>query len=115
MVSSGKKILTLSVATAILSLIPIGTFIVKSVQSRGTVKPVEPLTEKVKTVDYFAEIGMSYAESSPSAIAGDFDGDGDLDYIIVQKDGSMGDNYKTRSYFMENDGKGNFKLKTYTK
>ncbi len=114
MVSLGKKLVTAGVATAILSLIPIGTFIVKSVQSRGTVKPVEPLIEKVKTVDYFAEIGMSYAESSPSAIAGDFDGDGDLDYIIVQKDG-MGDNYNTKSYFMENDGKGNFKLRTYTK
>ena len=67
-------------------------------------------TQESARVDYCAEIDVGIdRKSSPSKIVGDFDGDGDLDYIITVNQWGN----KIYSFFLENDGKGNFKLKQY--
>ena len=65
---------------------------------------------------FFNEIPPAVSDSSPAVISGDFDGDGDIDYIIIQTESiDSWSNTKTRSRYLENDGKGNFKLRQYEK
>lgn len=68
--------------------------------------------EASKPKDYFYQI-PSHHNLSTASIAitsGDFDKDGDLDIVSANLDDNG-----TRLYFFEGDGKGNFKLKTYSK
>ena len=74
--------------------------------TKGTKEAPKP---KEEVRDYFAKVPMSY-ESGMGLNSGDFDGDGDLDLIVGARDDRGG-----KLYFFENDGKGNFKLRTYSK
>lgn len=67
--------------------------------------------EEVK--DYFAEIPMHHAPLSTASVAmtsGDFNRDGNLDVVLSNLDDNG-----TMLYFFEGDGKGNFKLRQYSK
>jgi len=48
-------------------------------------------------------------ESGMAMVSGDFDGDGDLDFIIGAHDPEFAT--EGRAYFYENDGDGNFRIK----
>ncbi len=57
---------------------------------------------------YFASVLMAY-ESGMALTSGDFDGDGDLDFIVGAKYPDF--KGKANLYLYLNDGKGNFSLK----
>ena len=61
-----------------------------------------------KNEDYFATIPMEYG-TGMAMISGDFDNDGDEDFIVGAKDPDT--SRMARAYFYENDGKGNFYLR----
>lgn len=82
----------------------IGTISLSGCDSREQSRHIE-----INGTDYFAEISPCYGESSPSIISGDFDGDGDLDFICAQQD--VNGNNQTRFYYFENDGRGHFTLR----
>ena len=76
--------------------------------------PPSPTPQKSVRPDYFAAfpIGPRYGVALTN---GDFDGDGDLDFIVATYAPPVGDyplNEKPipdgKLYFLENDGKGNF-------
>jgi hypothetical protein len=71
----------------------------------------DKVIEEILPEPYFADIPVSHQDSSPDADFADIDGDGDLDYIITQKEMDSWGNYRTRSYLFKNDGKGNFTLR----
>jgi hypothetical protein len=53
----------------------------------------------------------AYGETGMCMVSGDFDGDGDLDLIIGAITAGL-DKSNASGYFLENDGKGNFSLRT---
>jgi len=69
---------------------------------------------KPERIDYFAEIPLK-SLSGMAMTSGDFDKDGDLDLIDLIVGAYAPNAYYARLYFFEGDGKGNFKLKTYSK
>lgn len=69
--------------------------------------------EVPQKVDYFDSIPM-VIYSGMALISGDFDNDGDLDFIVGARDGSLSTE-AGRLYFFENDGKGNFTKREYSK
>jgi len=78
-------------------------------------KNSKPKTEEVKQKvpevrSYFAEIPTNN-ESGITMTTGDFDGDGNLDLIVGAYKANTG---TARLYFFKGDGKGNFKLGTYS-
>jgi hypothetical protein len=66
-----------------------------------------------KRESYFAQIPMAHSNGIGMAV-GDFDKDGDLD-LIVGIVGAASSGNIANLYFFEGDGKGNFKLRTYSK
>lgn len=66
--------------------------------------------EQEPTKPYFAEVPMRF-DSGIAMTNGDFDGDGDLDIIVGAREGAISTN-GGRLYHFENDGLGNFTLKT---
>ena len=55
---------------------------------------------------YFASVPMDY-KTGAAGVAGDFDGDGDLDLVVIAKDTALSSS-NARLYLFKNDGKGNF-------
>ncbi len=87
------------------------------VEDTEPVKPIEPVKEEVKTVDYFATAPRG---SDSLAVKGDFNGDGIDDCIYIQaeyvkNEESSSVTAKMVFRFIEGNKEGNFKLKTYTK
>ena len=66
-------------------------------------------TEKPEPPKYFATVLMD-SESGMALTNGDFDGDGDLDFIVGAHEWAKGG----QLYLYLNDGKGNFTLKEPT-
>ena len=64
----------------------------------------EPIPEEPTPMAYFAEVPM-VVDSGMAMTNGDFDNDGDLDFIVGARW------HGGRLYFYENDGTGNFRLK----
>ncbi|MDP2906338.1 MAG: FG-GAP-like repeat-containing protein [Nanoarchaeota archaeon] len=62
--------------------------------------------KKQKTATYFASVPMDY-KTGAAAVTGDFDGDGDLDIIVIARDNNVSAT-SGRLYLFKNDGKGNF-------
>ena len=69
--------------------------------------------EVIKTL-YFAEVSKGYHNTSPCLTTGDFNNDGNLDFILA-KDSSEINSINTRLYFFAGDGKGSFTLVEKTK
>ena len=97
-----------AVTLATLSLIGCGKdYYTNTTRTRNTPQP------KSETKDYFAEIPMHHAPLSTASVAmtsGDFNRDGNLDVVLINLDDNG-----TMLYFFEGDGKGNFKLRQYSK
>ncbi|GEM_PF-6713471 len=70
------------------------------------------------TTDYFQRFINVSENSNPVIILGDYDGDGDTDFLVpitqYCKDNGPEYGYNTNLYFFENDGKGNFELRPKT-
>lgn len=64
-----------------------------------------------KMTDYFAELNIKKTNMNSA----DYDMDGDVDYIVSGEEENEFFGTRTRYYFFENDGKGNFTLKKYLK
>ena len=69
-------------------------------------------TPQVKMVNYFDKIPSVRLDSGVGIVSGDFDKDGDLDLIEIAIDYNTAE---ARSYFLENDGTGNFTKRMYPK
>ena len=75
--------------------------------------PSSPTPQKSVRPDFFATFPTTYYHPSVALTNGDFDGDGDLDFIVATNDETEGSDGKL--YFLENDGKGNFSPRKATK
>jgi hypothetical protein len=86
--------------------------------SQSNQRSSKPKTEeqKVKVPEvrnYFGVLTLPL--NNPIVTRGDFDNDGDLDLIVTQVCREENDiPLRTRLYLFENDGKGNFTLRTYS-
>ncbi len=60
---------------------------------------------------YFVIVPMT-SRSGIAIIGGDFDEDGDIDFIVGTRINSFNTSRARKLYFFENDGKGNFKVRS---
>ena len=103
-----KRLLGAGLATLI-GIIGCDSSNVSPLPERANVTTTE--TKIKMPITYFAEIdNTQYHDGSVAITSGDFDGDGDLDFIVAcnETKGNSAEDKVTRIYLFKNDGKGNF-------